>query len=265
MRSTRFYRFMRFFVVGYVRVVYRVRVVGREHVPRAGRTSSLRPTVRCSTSRWPARSRPGASGSWARPRCSGCRCSARSSRARRVPGRARRFRLRPPPGLAAHPRHRRTARRVSGGHPPAGRVIAPLQAGAAYLAAKANVPIVPIGIAGAEETFRTRRGLLPGFGRIIVVVGEPIPAPVREGSVVKRSAVDELSDTLRERLQKLIDEAYSLRQAAAQPQCRTAPRGLRSPFRIRRKATRDMPSQPSCVSTSEASMVRSEPNGPPAA
>jgi 1-acyl-sn-glycerol-3-phosphate acyltransferase len=95
-----------------------------------------------------------------------------------------------------------------------GRRIAELQAGAAYLSAKTGAPIVPVGIAGTEETFRTRAGRLPGFGRIVVVVGEPILPPARTGStgsVVKRSAVDELSATLHERLQKLFDEAYLLR------------------------------------------------------
>jgi 1-acyl-sn-glycerol-3-phosphate acyltransferase len=92
-----------------------------------------------------------------------------------------------------------------------GSEIAELQPGAAYLAAKMGVPIVPVGIAGAEETFRTRRGRLPGFGRIVVVIGEPILPPTRAGSHVKRSSVDELSATLRERLQKLFDEAYIVR------------------------------------------------------
>jgi 1-acyl-sn-glycerol-3-phosphate acyltransferase len=92
-----------------------------------------------------------------------------------------------------------------------GPLISELQPGAAYLAAKTGAPIVPVGIAGTEEAFRSRRGRLPGFGRIVVVVGEPIMAPERSGSVVKRSAIDELSATLHERIQKLYDEAYHLR------------------------------------------------------
>ena len=94
-----------------------------------------------------------------------------------------------------------------------GREISPLQAGAAWLSLKTGAPIVPVGIAGAEETFRARRGLLPGFGRIVVVIGEPIYPPPRtgSGSVVKRAAVDELSATLRSRIQSLFDEAYAIR------------------------------------------------------
>ena len=92
-----------------------------------------------------------------------------------------------------------------------GREIAALQAGAAYLAAKVGVPIVPVGIAGAEETFRTRPGRLPGLRPHRRRGRRADPPPARTGSVVKRSAVDELSATLHERLQKLIDEAYILR------------------------------------------------------
>jgi 1-acyl-sn-glycerol-3-phosphate acyltransferase len=92
-----------------------------------------------------------------------------------------------------------------------GRPVAQLQPGAAYLSAKTGAPIIPVGIAGAEETFRSRRGRMPGFGRIVVVVGEPILPPERTGSVVKRSVTDELSATLHERLQKLTDEAYLIR------------------------------------------------------
>ena len=210
-----FYRFMRFFVVGYTRLVYRVRVVGREHVPKRG-PYIIAPSHRSMLDIPLA--------------------GAITVRRIRFMGKAPLFRV---PVLGAIFRAlggfpverdgsdfgplRDSLRILDSGEPlvvypegtrQRGRKIAPLQAGAAYLGAKANVAIVPIGIAGAEETFRSRRGLLPGFGRIVVVVGEPIPPPVRSGSVVKRSSVDELSDTLRERLQKLIDEAYSLRDGA---------------------------------------------------
>lgn len=210
-----FYRFMRFFVVGYVRVVYRVRVVGRERVPKAG-PYIIAPAHRSMLDIPLA--------------------GAITTRRIRFMGKAPLFRV-PVLGtifraLGGFPVERDgsdfgplrdSLRILDTGEPlvvypegtrQRGPKIAPLQAGAAYLATKAKVPIVPVGIAGAEETFRSRRGLLPGFDRIVVVVGEPIPAPVREGSVVKRSAVDDLSDVLRERLQKLIDEAYTLRSDA---------------------------------------------------
>lgn len=207
-----FYRFMRFFVVGYVRVAYRARVVGLEHVPRTG-PYIIAPSHRSMLDIPLA--------------------GAITTRRIRFMGKAPLFRV-PVLGtifraLGGFPVERDggdvgpvrdSLRILQEGEPlvvypegsrQRGRDIAPLQPGAAYLAAKAGVPIVPLGIAGAEETFRTRPGRLPGFGRIIVVVGEPIPPPTRQGSIVKRSAVDELTATLHERLQKLLDESYSLR------------------------------------------------------
>ena len=207
-----FYRFMRFFVVGYVRVVYRVRVVGTEHVPKSG-PYIIAPSHRSMLDIPLA--------------------GAITTRRIRFMGKAPLFRV---PVLGAIFRAlggfpverdggdvgpvRDSLRILEEGEPlvvypegsrQRGRDIAPLQPGAAYLAAKAGVPIVPLGIAGAEETFRTKRGRLPGFGRIVVVVGEPLLPPARQGSIVKRSAVDELTATLHERLQKLLHEAYSLR------------------------------------------------------
>ena len=207
-----FYRFMRFFVVGYVRVVYRVRVVRMENVPRNG-PYIIAPSHRSMLDIPLA--------------------GAITTRRIRFMGKAPLFRV---PVLGAIFRAlggfpverdggdvgpvRDSLRILEEGEPlvvypegsrQRGRDIAPLQPGAAYLAAKAGVPIVPLGIAGAEETFRTKRGRLPGFGRIVVVVGEPLLPPARQGSIVKRSAVDELTATLHERLQKLLFEAYVVR------------------------------------------------------
>jgi 1-acyl-sn-glycerol-3-phosphate acyltransferase len=97
-----------------------------------------------------------------------------------------------------------------------GRKIAPLQPGAAYMAIRAGVPIVPIGIAGAEEIQRRGRTgwvrRLPRLTRVAVVVGPAIHPPVRApGKAVKRAAVDELTARLRDELQTVLDEAYELR------------------------------------------------------
>jgi 1-acyl-sn-glycerol-3-phosphate acyltransferase len=208
----RTYRLVRFLVVGYVRVVYRVRVVGREHVPNSG--AYVIAPVHRSMLDIPL-------------------ASAITTRRIRFMGKAPLFRV---PVLGAIFRAlggfpverdggdvgpvRDSLRILEAGEPlvvypegsrQRGTAIAELQPGAAYLASKVGVPIVPVGIAGAEETFRTRPGRLPGFGRIVVVVGEPILPPARTSAVVKRSAVDELSATVHERLQKLIEEAYAIR------------------------------------------------------
>lgn len=91
-----------------------------------------------------------------------------------------------------------------------GQVIQPMQPGAAYLAIKAQVPLVPIGMAGAEEPFRSGRRW-PRFARGVILIGEPIQPPAKKTSVVKRELVDELSDQLRVEIQRLFDEAYEIR------------------------------------------------------
>lgn len=96
-----------------------------------------------------------------------------------------------------------------------GREIQPLQPGAAYLALRAGVPIVPVGIAGTEEInhdLRTGRALRrPRLGRVAIVVGEPIVPPTLPGSRVPRAMVDELTERLHGALQQALDEAYTLR------------------------------------------------------
>jgi 1-acyl-sn-glycerol-3-phosphate acyltransferase len=98
-----------------------------------------------------------------------------------------------------------------------GREIQPLQAGAAYLAIKAGVPILPVAIAGSEEPFRgpnKKWHRLPRVGKSgVVLVGEPIQPPARSGTLVKRELVDQLSAQLRVELQKLFDEAFATRDS----------------------------------------------------
>jgi 1-acyl-sn-glycerol-3-phosphate acyltransferase len=92
-----------------------------------------------------------------------------------------------------------------------GPKIQPLQPGAAYLAMRAGVPIVPIGIAGSEEILRSNEGRLPGFGRVAIVVGEPLPPPPRATAAVPRAEVDAFTAELAEALQHTFDEALELR------------------------------------------------------
>jgi 1-acyl-sn-glycerol-3-phosphate acyltransferase len=93
-----------------------------------------------------------------------------------------------------------------------GMAIQPLQPGAAYLAIRAGVPIVPVGIAGSEEIFRSHGTKIPRFGRVGIVVGEPIHPPARSSGVVKRDVVNEVTDALAKELQQVFDEAYELRR-----------------------------------------------------
>jgi 1-acyl-sn-glycerol-3-phosphate acyltransferase len=92
-----------------------------------------------------------------------------------------------------------------------GPKIQPLQPGAAYLALRADVPILPVGIAGTEEILRTPGKRLPRFGRVAMVVGEPFVMPARATSAVPRDQVDAVTAELSDRLQVLLDEAYDLR------------------------------------------------------
>jgi 1-acyl-sn-glycerol-3-phosphate acyltransferase len=93
-----------------------------------------------------------------------------------------------------------------------GPKIQPLQPGAAYLALRADVPIVPVGIAGSEEILRGGAGRLPRFGRVAIVVGEPLDPPPRTTSAVPRAEVDALTTRLGDALQQTFDEALELRE-----------------------------------------------------
>jgi 1-acyl-sn-glycerol-3-phosphate acyltransferase len=92
-----------------------------------------------------------------------------------------------------------------------GPKIQPLQPGAAYLALRAGVPIVPVGIAGTEEIFRSHGTRIPRFGRVAIVIGPCIDPPPRTTAAVPRAEVEALTAELAERLQAVFDEAYALR------------------------------------------------------
>lgn len=93
-----------------------------------------------------------------------------------------------------------------------GPKIEPLQPGAAYLALRAGVPVVPVGIAGTEEIFRSHGTKIPHFGRVAIVIGAPLhPAP-RESGLVPRAEVDALTAQLHDAIQQSFDEANALRE-----------------------------------------------------
>jgi len=82
--------------------------------------------------------------------------------------------------------------------------------GAAYVASKVGVPIVPVGIGGSERALR-KGEKLPRPVKVTIVVGEPImpPAPSESGRTSRRS-VHELTLSLRDEIQRLFDEAQEL-------------------------------------------------------
>lgn len=130
--------------------------------------------------------------------------------------------------LGAYPVHRGSADReslrttteiIDGGSPVvvfpegtrrSGPVVEDLFDGPAYLAARTGVPIVPMGIGGSEQMMpKGAKFLKPS--RLVLLVGEPIPAPApTEGGRVSRSSVRELTALLQREVQRLFDEAQEL-------------------------------------------------------
>lgn len=87
-----------------------------------------------------------------------------------------------------------------------GEIIQPLFDGAAYLAIKANVPIVPVGIGGTQ-------GVMPKGKKMIypkkctMIIGAPIHPPQTSTGRTPRTATTELTAKLKSSLQELFDAA----------------------------------------------------------
>jgi len=92
----------------------------------------------------------------------------------------------------------------------AGPMLGPIMAGPAFLAVRANVPIVPVGIGGTERSMPIgARWVRPV--RVALVVGKPIWPPPRPGAGrVPRRVTDELTARLRDGLQSVFDQARAL-------------------------------------------------------
>jgi 1-acyl-sn-glycerol-3-phosphate acyltransferase len=91
-----------------------------------------------------------------------------------------------------------------------GPVVEDLFDGTAYVAARTGVPLVPVGIGGSDEAMPVGSKLIRPH-KIVVVVGEPIPAPASDGTGrVKRREIRELTARLQKDVQALYDEARRL-------------------------------------------------------
>ena len=79
--------------------------------------------------------------------------------------------------------------------------------GVAYVACRGQVPVVPVGIGGSERAMPTgARYIRPS--KMVVVVGEPLaPVPLKESGRVSRSGVRTLTEDLRHAIQGLFDDA----------------------------------------------------------
>ena len=203
------YRVLRALILGFSRVFWRLRIVGAENLPRSGpyvvapvhRSNIDTPLIALITSR--------------RLRFMGKDSLWKSS----VTGRL--F-----SALGGFPVHRGSADRdalrrcievIEGGEPlvlfpegtrQSGPLVQDLFEGAAYVAARTGVPVVPVGIGGSEAAMpKGAKGLRPV--RIAIVVGRPIAPPAGEGEAKRasRRAIREMTIRLREEIQARFDEA----------------------------------------------------------
>lgn len=78
--------------------------------------------------------------------------------------------------------------------------------GAAYVATRAGVPVVPVGIGGSERAMQKGKRL-PRPVKIHIVVGKPLYPLMNPGGRASRRAVHELTEQLHVELQRLFEEA----------------------------------------------------------
>lgn len=87
-----------------------------------------------------------------------------------------------------------------------GPIVQPLKDGAAYIALRAGVPIVPVGIGGSERVMpKGSKWIHPR--KVHLVIGPPIVGEVGESGRITRSARAAVSAQLSSELQRLFDAA----------------------------------------------------------
>jgi 1-acyl-sn-glycerol-3-phosphate acyltransferase len=90
-----------------------------------------------------------------------------------------------------------------------GRDLAGLFDGAAYLATRERVPIVPVGIGGSEQILASGRSL-PRLHKVAIIIGGPIEPPEHASGRVKRHEVTKVTEKVGVELQACLDEALAL-------------------------------------------------------
>jgi 1-acyl-sn-glycerol-3-phosphate acyltransferase len=89
-----------------------------------------------------------------------------------------------------------------------GDMVQPLFDGATYIAVKAGVPIIPVGIGGSERAMpKGAKFIFPR--KVHVVVGRPMTVPPGQTGKAQRVAIRELSAQLHDELQRLLDRAQA--------------------------------------------------------
>ena len=207
--SRSFYQLIRFLVVSICRTYCRMTVSGQENIPRTG-PFVLAPVHRSYIDT---------------PSASGC-----TRRRMRFMGKDSMWKRQPLnwmlSALGAFPVTRGSADReaimraiqvLKSGEPlvlfpegerKSGPVVQPLMDGAAYVACKAGVSIIPVGIGGSERVMgKGAKFIYPR--KLVVLIGKPIPVPASVDGRMPRSAVKEVTTQLHEQLQMLFDEAQT--------------------------------------------------------
>lgn len=87
-----------------------------------------------------------------------------------------------------------------------GPTIEQVNEGAAYLALRADVPVVPVGIGGSERAM-PKGARFFHRSKVVIIVGEPLSFPSTGDGRAQRAAVREATDKIAASLQELFDEA----------------------------------------------------------
>ena len=205
----RLYRIVRSIVMSVCRPVFRVSIVGAEHVPAEGAcivapthrslsdvpfTSFITPRVIRFLAKQELLDNP--VGGWFFARMGAV--PVERGTADRGALRALETALRGGDPVAVFPEGTRSE----------GPELAPLFDGAAYLALKLGVPIVPVGVGGTDRIL-PKGSRLPRVHKVAVVVGEPLHPLALDGGSRRRAAA-KLTDELRDELQRCFDEAQRL-------------------------------------------------------
>lgn len=205
-----FYRFVRLLILGVAKLFGRIEVIGGENIPR-DRQFVLAPVHRSNIDF--------------------ALVSLVTTRRMRYMGKDSIWKFKPVNpllnALGAYPVHRGSADRealrttiaiIEGGEPlvmfpegtrQSGPVVQELFDGTAYVAAKTQVPIVPVGIGGSEKAMPKGAKFIHPT-KLVLIVGEPLePPPSREGGGISRRAIKQLTEQLHAEIQKLFDDARS--------------------------------------------------------
>jgi 1-acyl-sn-glycerol-3-phosphate acyltransferase len=210
-----FYRWVRALVLTPFKVIFRVTVVGREHVPRSGAyivapshrslfdvpfaAFITRRRIRMMAKRELFSSR---FGRWLFTKLGAIEVEREATD--RSALRASQAALDAGEPLAIFPEGTRRS----------GPAVEDLYDGVAYLAMKAGVPIIPVGIGGTEKILPSGK-VVPRVHKVAVVVGAPIVAPQAAG-VRRRSDMATVTAELQARLQRCFTEAQE-RAGSAEP------------------------------------------------